>query len=56
MLGKVNNRYDLTANEMNDIYQKYKNDMVGLIGCPFRLGYLQGSKAVKAEMRKEKLA
>ena len=56
MLGKVNNRYDLTANEMNDIYQKYKNDMVGLIGCAFRFGYLQGSKAVKAEMRKEKLA
>ena len=56
MLGKVNNRYDLTANEMNDIYQKYKNDMVGLIGCAFRFGYLQGSKAVKAEMRKEKVA
>ena len=56
MLGKINNRYTLTAREMDEIYQEYNHDMFDLISCAFRFGYLQGSKAVKAEMRKEKVA
>lgn len=56
MLGKINNRYNLTAREMDEIYQEYNHDMFDLISCAFRFGYLQGSKAVKAEMRKEKVA
>lgn len=59
MLGKINNRYNLTCKEMEEmeeIYQGYSHDIFNLISCAFRFGYLQGSKAVKAEMRKEKLA
>lgn len=56
MIGKVNNRYNLTCKEMEEMYREYNHDIFNLISCAFRFGYLQGSKAVKAEMRKEKVA
>lgn len=56
MIGKINNRYNLTCKEMEEMYQEYNHDIFNLISCAFRFGYLQGSKAVKAEMRKEKVA
>ena len=56
MLGKINSRYNLTCKEMDEIYRGCNHDIFNIISCAFRFGYLQGSKAVKAEMRKEKLA
>ena len=56
MIGKINERYNLTCKEMDEIYRGCNQDIFNIISCAFRFGYLQGSKAVKAEMRKEKLA
>ncbi len=56
MAEKINGRYDLTMKEMDEMYQEYRHDLFSLIYCAFRFGYMQGSKAVKAEIRKESIA
>lgn len=56
MAEKINERYDLTMKEMDEMYREYGHDLFSLIYCAFSFGYMQGSKAVKAEIRKESIA
>ncbi len=46
MLGKIDDRYDMTIPEIRDIVEHY-TDIVGAICCAFRYGYLQGTKAAE---------
>ena len=47
-VGQIPSRYDLCANNMNDIYNA-SNDAFDYITNAFRFGFAQGMKAAKAE-------
>lgn len=49
--GKINSRYDMNHDEMNEIYQATKNDAFEMIYEAFRIGYMKGEKAAKAEVK-----
>lgn len=51
-IGKINPHYDMTVGNMRQI-RKENDDWFGMINDSFRLGYVQGMKAAKAEMRKK---
>lgn len=51
MRGKINARYDVYSENFDDILEN-SNHPVDLIRNGFTLGYVQGMKAAKAEMRK----
>lgn len=51
MRGKINARYDVYSANFDDILEN-SNHPVDLIRNGFTLGYVQGMKAAKAEMRK----
>lgn len=46
MLGKIDDRYDMTIPEIQEI-MKYYTDIAASICCAFRYGYLQGTNAAK---------
>lgn len=50
-IGKINPRYDMTLGNIKQIGEE-NNSLYGVINDSFRLGYVQGMKAAKAEMRK----
>lgn len=51
-IGHINPKYDISYQNVDDIYNNHKHDKIGLIIDGFRFGYIQGMKAVKAEIRK----
>lgn len=51
IIGMVNPKYDLTFENIMDIYKAYGGNFE-TISCSFRLGYLRGMKAAKANMKK----
>lgn len=51
MLGKIDDRYDMTMPEIQEIME-YHADIAAAICCAFRYGYLQGTKVTKAEQGK----
>ena len=50
MVEIINPRYDLRYNDIEEIYSIYGGNFDSIY-CAFKFGYLQGMKAVKAEMR-----
>lgn len=55
MIGQINPRYDMTVNNVKEIHEVYGGSF-DTICCSFRLGYLQGMKAAKAEMKRRESA
>lgn len=51
MRGKINARYDVDSTNFDDILDN-SNHPIDLIRNGFALGYAQGMKAARAEMRK----
>jgi hypothetical protein len=51
MIGQINPHYDMTVNNVKEIHEVYGGSFE-TICCSFRLGYLQGMKAAKAEMKR----
>jgi hypothetical protein len=51
IIGKINERYDMTYDDIEVIRSNSQDDW-DLICNGFRLGYAQGIKAVRAEMRR----
>lgn len=51
MIGQINPRYDMTVNNVKEIHEVYGGSF-DTICCSFRLGYLQGMKAAKAELKR----
>ena len=49
--GKINTRYDLTYKDAKELI-RFSNGQYSLIYNCFSIGYIQGMKAAKAEMRK----
>lgn len=49
---KVDNRYDIYSHNMVDIYNASNGDWCKVMSLTFRFGYMQGVKAMKAQMRK----
>ena len=50
-VGKINNRYDIGVKQIKDILANCKGEY-DVIYNFFAIGYIQGQKAAKAEMRK----
>lgn len=50
-IGKIDLRYDMTVGNIRDI-RDASNGVFDMICNGFRLGYVQGMKAAKAEMKK----
>lgn len=50
MTGRINPRYDLKSKDIEEIHSTYGGNFDSIC-CAFKFGYLQGMKAVKAEMR-----
>lgn len=53
---KINPRYDISVADTMKILEGNNGDMVGTCFDGFRIGYLQGCKAAKAETRGYKKA
>ena len=51
IIGAINPCYDMTCENIREIYDTYGGSF-DVICCSFRFGYLQGTKAAKAEMKK----
>lgn len=51
MIGKINPRYDISVLQVAEIHQE-SGDWYRAITNAFRIGYMQGVKATKAEMKK----
>ncbi len=51
MIRQINPRYDMTVNNVKEIHEVYGGSF-DTICCSFRLGYLQGMKAAKAELKR----
>jgi hypothetical protein len=49
-ISKIDNRYDMCAGNVNDIYNASR-DSYELICNGFRFGYAQGMKAARAEQK-----
>lgn len=47
MLGKIDDKYDMTESEMLQIQEFYKQGILGAIRCAFRWGYLRGTEATE---------
>lgn len=54
-IGKINPFYDMHIANVNDLYASSANPF-DLICNSFRFGYMQGTKAAKAEMKKAGVA
>ena len=52
MAGTINWRYDMTYNNMLEIYSAYGKGFDAMC-CAFRFGYMQGMKAAKAEQKRK---
>lgn len=50
VISKINPRYDMKQKEIEEIYEN-ANNPIKAICISFRLGYLQGTKAARAEIR-----
>ena len=50
--GTINPYYDMSCANLNDIYANNKS-LFDMLCDAFNFGYAQGTKAAKAEMRKE---
>ncbi len=50
--GKINRHYDMTYDNILQIYRESR-DWYDLVSDSFRLGYAQGMKAAKAEMKRK---
>lgn len=48
----IDNNYDMTINNVNDIY-KNSNHPIDMMNLAFKLGYMQGMRATRSELRKE---
>lgn len=48
----IDTRYNLRLETITELRNAYKDDVFNLIACSFSLGYLQGAKATKAEMKR----
>lgn len=51
VIGKIDARYDVGADEIDEIY-KGSSNFYELITNGFRLGYIQGMKAAMSKMKK----
>lgn len=49
-ISKINPRYDMKQKDIEEIYEN-TNNQIKAICVSFRLGYLQGTKAARAELR-----
>lgn len=55
MVGKIDPRYDISCDQVIEVVNHYK----GRLECGtmfFRLGYMQGQKAAKAEQKRKEAA
>ena len=52
-IGKINGQYDMCAENVEDI-RNASHDFYDLICNGFRFGYIQGMKAAKAEMNRDR--
>ena len=52
MVGKINPYYDINASNMHEMYEAYSHNPYDLMCCSFRLGYLQGMKAARSEIKR----
>lgn len=50
--GTINTFYDITGNDVTELIEHYKLPYE-LACAAFRIGYMQGSKAEQAKMKKE---
>lgn len=51
---KINPNYALRASHIAEIYNHANGDWLKSISTSFRYGYLQGTKATKAELKRQK--
>lgn len=49
--GKLNNRFDMTVKDAENINAKRGNDLFGCMFDSFVLGYAQGMKAARKEVK-----
>ncbi len=49
---KINEYYDMTVENLQEIRDAYKNQLPSMLYAAFRFGYLQGQKAQRAEEKK----
>lgn len=52
MCNKIPSAYQLSVNQVNELYEAFSSNWFGLIVNCFRFGYLQGMKAAKAELKR----
>lgn len=52
--GKVNQNYDLKTSQILEIYNHANGDWSKSIVTSFDYGYIQGTKATKAELKRQK--
>ena len=50
---KVNIRYDVKTDKMMMLAKLYNNSMLDAFNTIFRIGYIAGQKALKAEQKKQ---
>lgn len=52
MIGKINPYYDMNTSNMREMYETYSHNPYDLMCCSFHLGYLQGMKAARSEIKR----
>lgn len=52
---KINPRYDMRCSEFAENYKKTCVEPFNGVACSFKLGYLNGYKACKAEIKKKSI-
>lgn len=50
---KINIRYDVKTDKMKMLAELYNNSMLDAFNTIFRIGYIAGQKALKAEQKKQ---